>query len=296
MFNTAKHKILFAYIFLIFAAIVWGSTYVVIKDLLNDIQPISQLVYRMTLATILLFLFVRFKKLNPFKNLYVGLNLGLSLWVVYVPQTLGLVYTSASNAGFIASMYVVLVPIISFLFLNTNIHKRQVLAVLTATFGLWLLTGHSTGFKQGDILIFISALGIAVHILMADYYLKKKFNPYVLCFQQILFLTVFSFITALLLNQSFSVKNNDVIGAIVYLAIFPSFAAYLIQTVAQKYITPVNISLIGIIEPIVGALLAWTIGKEIIDVTQAVGGLIIVSSIFIAVTKTKKLHIHLKSL
>jgi drug/metabolite transporter (DMT)-like permease len=271
------------YIGLVLAMCIWGTTYVINKASLNQLQPATLVFYRMGMASVLLLIYLLIKKKHPFKNFHIGMNLGLALWVVYIPQTISLQYTTASNSSFIVSMYVLMVPYISYIFLNTSISKRQILAIGTSLIGLWCISGNINGIKTGDWLNLIAALGVAIQLIMVSFYLKRNADPEVLTFQAIFFLCLYCLVTAILMKENLSFPNTQIMPTLAYLIIFPTFIAYLLLYKAQKYISPIQISLIGILEPVTGALFAWTYGKEHPLPSQLLGGVIILTSILITV-------------
>lgn len=275
-------KIFFAHIGIIIAVLIWTSTFFVIKDLARDIDPIPQIFYRMAIASLILWVFLYFKNLNPFKNFRIGMLLGILLWFCYIPSTTGIVLTSVTNAAFIGSMAIIFVPLISIIFLKAKLEDKLILSILLTVIGLWILVGNLNNIHIGDILILISAVAGAIHLIVSQKYIRHKHNPYILCFQQFFTLTILSFFTVILTKGTFHFHNFYSVFSLLYLGIFPTFLAMLIQIICEKYINSVNITLIGLLDPVLATIIASQIGYESISSHQVMGGLLIILGVVIS--------------
>jgi drug/metabolite transporter (DMT)-like permease len=267
---------------LLFAAAVWGSTFFVVKDSLQNIDPVILVGYRFLLAAIILGIYLVYKKRNIFSDSKYGIILGFFLWLLYVPQTIGLRYTSAANSGFITGLFVAFVPLFSFLFWKRIPTKNRLFAVVLSIIGLIILTGGLKKTNLGDMLTIVTAIAYALHILLADTFVKKKFDPLVLSFQQFLTVGALSLLSGLVFKLSFSIGTVNTFAVILFLALFPTLAAFVIQLVAQKFTSPVKVALIFTMEPVFAAIFAWTVGHETFHISQAFGGLLIITAMIIA--------------
>ena len=117
-----KHKPFFSDLGLVYCAAIWGSTFFIVKESLFNVNPVMLVAYRFLIAAIILALFLNKKKL--FENWKQGLILGTLIAILYLTQTLGLKYTTASNSGFITGLFIIFVPIFSIsLLLSQPIQK-----------------------------------------------------------------------------------------------------------------------------------------------------------------------------
>jgi drug/metabolite transporter (DMT)-like permease len=285
---TKPKKVLFAHIAIVIAILIWGSTYFVIKDSLNGIHPVTLVFYRFLIATIIMGIVLAIKRMHPFKKIYRGINLGMMLWLLYIPQTIGLIYLSASNSGFLTSLYILIIPIITTIFMKNKITTQRVISIVVALIGLYIVTGGISTMGIGDSITIIAACAIAFQYLLVDYYIKQKANPLVICFQQFLFLTIWTFITMLLIKAPFTIAGESAFYEMLYLAIFPSVIAYILQTSAQMYITPMTVAIFGVLEPISAAFFSWSLGGEKMMPAKAMGGFLIIIAILIAEMQFKK--------
>lgn len=285
----------FAELGLLYAAATWGSTFYILKDSLNYVDPIVLVSYRFGLSTIVLGAFLLYRRKNLLTNLKAGIILSVLVWIMYILQTIGLKYTTATNSGFITGMFVVFVPIFSFILFKKHTQLNKIVAILISLLGLWILTGGLNYINLGDILTLGTAVAYAIHVLLIDKYVKNNVDPYILVFQQFFFVAVASLLVSLVLKLHFNPIFSNVSWAIVYLALIPTVSAMLIQFVAQKLTTPIRASLIFAMEPVFAALFAWTLGGETFILHKALGGFLIVLAIIFSDVPLKRFNIQNKS-
>ena len=160
---------------LIFVTIIWGVTFVLVKEALNDAPPFYFASLRFGLAAILSLIIINHKIITCTNSeLIGGIICGMFLFLGYAFQNFGLMNTTASKSAFITSVSVLIVPILLVLFKLQKISNKIWLAVLLATFGLYLLVLPSGGLNYGDMLTFGCALSFAIHIIFQDIYIKKS--------------------------------------------------------------------------------------------------------------------------
>ena len=267
---------------LLYAAAIWGSTFFIVKDSLEFINPIILVGYRFIIASALVALICVITKRPLFKNIKKGLVLGIFIWLLYIPQTIGLGITTASNSGFITGLFVAFVPIFSFLIFRKIPSLIGIIATLISLSGLWILTGGMTDINNGDLLTLLAAMTYAIHILYVDKFLQEGNDPFTLCFQQFLFVGIASLAVGGIAGLPFGWGNASTGWIVLFLAVFPTFSAFFIQVVAQKYTSPIRVSLIFAFEPVFAAIFAWTLGGEKIILHRAMGGLLIFLAMIIS--------------
>lgn len=272
---------------LLYAAAIWGTTFVVVKDSLEHIDPIVLVGFRFTLAAILLGIFLVAKQKPLFENFHIGAFLGFFLWALYVPQTIGLGFTTASNSAFITGLFVAFVPVFSMTIFKRRPAMKDSLAVLVSLVGLYFLTGGLLKANRGDFLTLITAMAYALHILLIARY-AQKLDPYVMAFQQFLFVGVLSLLVSLVFGLPFTIGSTKTVAAVIFLAVFPTFTAFVIQMVAQQIVPPVRVSLIFAMEPVFAAVFAWTIGGEEFNGFRAIGGLLVVLAMIVSVLPSRQ--------
>ena len=182
------------------------------------------------------------------------------------------------------------------MFFRTKLSIAKLFSVFLALLGLWLLTGGLKEINIGDMLTLIAAVTYAFHILFADKYIKKKSDPYVLSFQQFFFIGVLSIITGIVFQLPTSFGTINTLRVVLFLTLFPTVSAFVIQLIAQKYTTPVKVALIFSMEPVFAAVFAWTLGNEVFIRNRAMGGLIIVIAMILSELPLEKLMKNAKQL
>lgn len=281
---------------LLYTTIVWGSTFFLIKDILHDIHPILLLCYRFLAAALIMGVALLIIKKPLWQQLRYGILVGVLLWLTVVPQTIGLEYTTASNSGFITGLFVIFVPLLAMILHRRWLPANQWLAVALSVLGLWLLTGGLAKVNVGDGLTLLASIACAMHIIAVERAVKRM-DPYVLSFQQLALVGALSLITAVLFDLPFGFKESKTLWVMVFLTIFPTISAFVIQLVAQKHITAVRVAMLFTIEPVFAAIFAWTFGGEPFIWYKACGGLVIVAAMMAAelpldkwLKRAKKLH------
>jgi len=267
---------------LFYAAAIWGSTFFVVKSALAGIDPVILVGYRFLLAGFILLVFLKIAGKPVLKNLKQAAVVGFLLWALYIPQTIGLKYTTAANSGFITGLFVAFVP----LFLATIFRRRptmmEIIASVVSLAGLWTLTGGLSDINVGDMLTLITALTYALHLLYSDKYMKAGIDPFVISCQQFVMVGFLSLLTAWIFDLPFGIKTASAGWTVVFLALFPTLSAFVIQMLAQRIRTPVRVSLIFALEPVFAGLFAWTLGGENFITHRAIGGLLIFIALVIS--------------
>lgn len=270
--NSHKGKKLLADLGLFYAAAIWGSTFFLVKHALDEINPVVMVAYRFLMAGTILLIFLLIQRKPVLKDFKSGFLLAVLLFFLYVPQTIGLGITTASNSGFITGLFVAFVP----LFLRIIFRKKptvmEIIASGVSLIGLWILTGGMTVVNTGDILTLAAAMTYALHLLFADRYMKEGMDPFILSCQQFLLVGFFSLFTGILFDLPFSFGSANTMYIVIFLAIFPTLLAFVVQLLAQKITSPLKVSLIFALEPVFAGLFAWTAGGEPFVVRSAIGG------------------------
>jgi drug/metabolite transporter (DMT)-like permease len=262
---------------LLYCAAIWGSTFFIVKDALNGVDAVVMVGYRFMIAAALLALPLAWRRVNPFKDFKDGLLLGLVLMALYVPQTMGLYVTSASNSAFITGLFVVFTPLLSPLFQRKPTWLEWI-AVGLSLLGLYFLAGGIQGMNWGDGITLMAAFTYALHVLLTDRLADDIVDPYRLSFQQFLVIGVASFALAALFGLPFAITTTSAGWTVLFLAIFPTASSFVIQIFGQKHVPPVRTSLIFTLEPVFAVLLAWGVGREAVTVNTILGGVVIVGA------------------
>lgn len=262
---------------LLYCAAVWGSTFPMVKAVLGAVDPAALVAYRFLLSALLLLPWVLARKRRLLLLKESGILAGI-LAALYLTQTVGLRYTSASNSGFITGLFVLFVPLFLLLFFGQPPTGPQWAASGAAVAGLWLLTGGPGEFNRGDALTILSAVTYAGHLLATDRYVRADADPVLLAFHQFWMTGLLALGTAAGLGRPLEVSGLHAWGVIFFLALVPTLSAFLVQMLAQKRTAPIKVSLLFSLEPVFAALFAWTLGGEAFLPARAAGGGLIVAA------------------
>lgn len=265
---------------LVFVTLVWGVTFVTVKEAINFIPPFYFLAVRFGIATLIM-LAVTNKRLHKLtgSSLLKGILIGLMLFAGYAFQTFGLKYTSASNAGFITGLSVVIVPIIYALTTKKLPGLIPSVGIASATVGLGLLTiNENLKFNYGDILVLFCAVSYALHIILVGRFSPDN-DPFILATVQIATVAVVSFAAALFKETAPSPAsfNAQVWEALLITSILATALAFFLQTLIQKYTSPTHTAIIFTTEPLFAALAAYIIGGESFILKQGFGAAFILA-------------------
>jgi drug/metabolite transporter (DMT)-like permease len=182
-----------------------------------------------------------------------GVIAGCILYIAASLQQVGLIYTTAAKAGFITSLYIVLVPILG-IFLKQKTHSTTWLGAITAAVGLYFLSINE-GFtiEFGDLLQVIGALFWAVHIQVIDKFVKNV-DAIKLSSTQFATCSVLSLITAFIFED---ISISGVVSAIVpllYGGVMSAGVAYTLQAVGQRYAKPSHAAIALSMEAVFAAI------------------------------------------
>ncbi|WP_027634686.1 DMT family transporter [Clostridium hydrogeniformans] len=272
-----------ANLMLLMITVFWGASYILTKIGLETLETFNLISLRFIIAFLVGAAVFRKDILNTdIKTLRYSLVLSLVLFGVFISMTLGLKYTSVSSAGFLISLSVVLVPIISFIFLKERLRKKVIISIIFALIGITLLTlNENLSINRGDILCIVCAILFAVHIVLTGEFVKKV-NSVTLSVLQLGLVGIFSSIFSLF-TESFKLPNTPLSWIVVLgLSILCTALGYIVQGAAQKYISPTHTGLILSLEPVFSALFAYIFLGEFLTLKGYIGAIILLLSVLIA--------------
>ncbi|MFQ6103238.1 MAG: DMT family transporter [Candidatus Glassbacteria bacterium] len=261
---------------LILAAIIWGFSFVAQRAGMEYVGPFTFNAVRFALGGIGLIPFLwlnRSRRINSGENhpapmpktfRFGSLLVGLILFTGSSFQQIGIVYTTAGKAGFITGLYVIMVPILG-LFLGQQSDTRIWLGAALATAGLYLLSITETlTISLGDLLVLISALFWAGHVLVIGW-LSSRTDPIELAFFQFLACSLLSFIAALLVETITLWGIQKAIIAIFYAGFFSVGIGFTLQVIAQRHAHPAHAAIILSLETVFAAFGGWLILNEVLS-------------------------------
>lgn len=262
---------------LILITVVWGTTFVVIKESLSSTPPSLFLALRFTAAALVLAWVRPDRRSWPW-----ALALGLASFVSYGSQTVGLVYTTASKAAFITGLSVIITPFLAGLIQRRWVAGRVWLSAGVALAGLALMTlGGESGVNLGDLIIVGTAFAYATHILLIAAAVRKH-DPLKLAAMQLWPVALLSWGWALPHVHLIPSLPASLWWSIAYLAVVATALVLVLQNYAQRVVPAHVAALVFVLEPFVAALFGWLVLNEQLGVSGWIGGGLVVAAMLIS--------------
>ena len=268
------------------ASALYGSTFVLVQDALDDVTPSAFNVLRFGVAALALLPLVRRRDwrgpaprpTDSVRSLVVaGGALGLVGIVAYQTQNVGLHHTSTSNSSFITGLFVVFTPVIAAIRYRRPPRPRVVAAVGCALVGLFLLTGASLQLSFGDAITLITAFAWAVWLIGTGE-VTRRYDTFALIFVQVVTIGVGSVVLAAF--EGFGSVTGAVVLAVLVTGVGCSAIAFSLSAWAQRIIDPERAGVINLLEPVVAGTIGWFVGERL-GISGYAGAALILASIFV---------------
>jgi drug/metabolite transporter (DMT)-like permease len=258
----------------------WGSTFFLIKDVLVRMPVLDFLAVRFAIASVALWaIFPRALGRLTRRSMRQSLVLGGLYGVAQILQTAGLEHTPASVSGFITGMYVVCTPLFAALLLHTRLTGATWVAVALAVVGLAVLSLDGLAVGPGEVVIFLSALLYALHIVGLGAWSDAG---------QVMGMTIVQLLVISVLCLVVTAPGGIVLpgtggdwASVVYMAVFAAALALAGQTWAQAHLPPTRTAIIMSMEPVFAAVFAVLLGGESATARMLLGGLLVLSAMVI---------------
>lgn len=279
-------KILLADLSLLAVAAIWGSSFVVAKSTLDHITPFYLLFFRFTIAASLLGV-ISFQRLKKAKasDIKAGLIIGICMLLGFLLQTKGLMKTTVGINSFIVSANVVMVPFFYWLLTRRRPDNYEALGAIMCFIGIGVLSlDGNLRPGLGELLSLSSALFFALQIVAVGHFAKES-DVFVISTIQMAFAAAVSFILATTFEPKITTISNDMAISIVYLAVFSSMIAFLLQNIAQAHTSSTHAAIILSTEALFGSILGVIFLKETITIKFLIGCIAILVSVIISEVK-----------
>jgi len=272
-----------AFFSLIFATVIWGATFILVKWSVAELDVYYFLFLRFSIAALAMVLIFR-KKIRTRSRTTIRSSfiLSIALFAGYAFQTEALRFTSASNTALITGLYLVFVPLFLIAFFKDKPQITHAFGAVVSLIGLYFLTRYSpAGFNLGDGLAMLCAVAFAFQIiLMGRYTRTNNLAPFV--FYQFVFVALYAGAIALVrMKFSFEFSSIAIITLIVT-GVFATAFAFAIQAVAQRYIDPTRVGIILGLEAVFGMLFGVFVGSEVLTMLSFFGAILMIFGMMIA--------------
>jgi drug/metabolite transporter (DMT)-like permease len=270
---------------LLVSALIWGFAFVAQRAGMKYVGPFTFNGIRFILGALFLLPLIRIRKIEDpaslRKTIRLGLPAGIILFTAAALQQVGIVYTSAGNAGFITGLYMIFVPVLG-LISGRKTGAGIWLGVIFAATGMYLLTTTSDlAVSRGNFLVLISAVCWALHVLTIDRF-TKLIDPLRLAFTQFLICGILSGLIAIITEK---IELNSIFAALIpilYGGLISVGIGFTLQVVAQKEAHPSHAALILSLEAVFAFLGGIVILQEILTGKRIVGCLLMLTGMVIS--------------
>jgi drug/metabolite transporter (DMT)-like permease len=261
---------------------VWGATFVMVRDAVATIPPFTFIAYRFLAAAALLAALRPRTLTRPQPGVATaGLVAGLALFAGYGFQTVGLQYTTASNAGFITGLAVVLTPLIAAAVLRERPGLGPALGAALAFTGLALLSLQRLEVRRGDVLVLGCAVAFAAHILLLGRF-APRYSSYQLAVAQLGTVGVLALGWAAVTGELVAPAGAQVWLALAVTAVLASAAGFLVQTRAQREVSTTKTAVILTMEPVFAGLFGFLLAGERLEARGWAGACCILAGMLVA--------------
>ena len=288
-----ENKALKADLLLLLTAGIWGLAFVAQRVGMDYVGPYTYNALRFALGSLsllpLIYLSARKRRRQQPELpqgdgraiLVGGMIAGLALFAGSSFQQVGLVYTTAGNAGFITGLYVVMVPLLGLFWKQRPTAGTWVGAVLAATGLYFLSVTEDLTLKPGDFLVLISAFFWSVHVLVIGW-LSPKMDSLKLSAVQFAVCSLFSLLVALAIETMTLASILAATMPIIYGGLFSVGIAYTLQVVAQRHAHPAHSAIILSLEGSFAALGGWLLLGEILSPRGLLGCALMLSGMILS--------------
>jgi drug/metabolite transporter (DMT)-like permease len=270
-------------------ALIWGATFVTVKQALADVSTILFLALRFALAAGALALALRGRYgafLERPRAVTSGVFAGFFLFAGYAFQTAGLRYTTPSKSAFITGLSIVLVPLVASLVYKRAPRIAEGFGVMVAAAGMGLLTLEDLSLRvgYGDLLTLCCAVAFAVHIVAVGHF-SQRFGFEGLSVVQITSAAVFSMATFWWIETPQIRWTTSLLIALAVTGLLATALAFTVQAWAQKHTTATRTALIFALEPVFAWITSYIVAGETLSNQAVTGAILILAGIVLVELK-----------
>ena len=267
---------------LLLVSIIWGATFPLVKVSLYYISPMGFLTMRFLLAALIIFIAYFQRIFNNITAMKASLILGIFLFLGYAFQTIGLKYTTSSNAGFITGLYVVFTPLFSHFIVREKITWRVITSLFLSVIGLYFISDVH-GLNFGDFLELLCAVAYGIHVSLIGKF-SREYDASSLTMLQLFF--VFLFSSFFWTYEGFNFNPTPIlIFGIIFTGIFASALGIFVQVRAQRKIPPARAAIIFTTEPVFAGLFSWIFLGEVYGYRGIIGSSLIILAMLLSISE-----------
>ena len=250
---------------LVLVTLFWGVSYLLMDTALEDSEPFTLNFIRFFGAFVIAAaaFFPKIRNVNKITLMYSSL-IGLILVFVYIGATFGVMYTSLSNAGFLCALTCVFTLVLGLIFKKQIPDKKFIFVIVICFAGIALLSlDENLKPAPGDIICLLCAVSYAADLLVTETAVSKdEVNVFQLGVFQLGFTGIFCLTAAVMFETLHLPQSPKVWGVVVFLVVFCTGIAFIVQTIAQQYTSASRVGIMFTLEPVFAAITAYFIAGE----------------------------------
>ena len=271
---------------IIAATIIWGSSFVIVKDVTNSMPPAWILVVRFTAAAIIMAVaFLKYRELY-FERSHVGFGLlfGLAMFLAYYTQTIGITDTTPGKNAFLTGTYCVIVPFLAWVLVRRRPNRYNIVAAVLCIVGIGFISlDGSLTMRFGDAMTLVCAVFYALHIILVSQFAQGR-NIYVLTMWQFVGVAICSLIVGGLFEPmpDWAAVPMDCWVSLAYLAVACTTVALLFQNIGQAHLPPASAALLLSLEAVFGVAFSVALGAETLTLRIVFGFALVFVAIIVS--------------
>ncbi|MBO4353271.1 MAG: DMT family transporter [Eggerthellaceae bacterium] len=281
---------------IIAATIIWGSSFVIMKDVTTMLSPAWILAVRFTAATVIMAIVFLGHRAQYFERSHVGYGMlfGLVIFLAYYAQTVGLTDTTPGKNAFLTGTYCIIVPFLAWALVRRRPNRFNVIAALLCLVGIGLISlGGGDGdlsMRFGDAMTLVGAAFYALHIILVSQFSKGR-DIYVLTMWQFAGMGLCALVVGGLFEPapSWSELPFDCWISLAYLTVACSVLALLFQNIGQAHLPPATAALLLSLEAVFGVAFSVALGAETLTLRVVLGFICVFVAIIISEVLPEKL-------
>ena len=277
---------------LVLTAAIWGFAFVVVKDSLDYVGAVYMIAIRYSMAAIVMgLIFIKKWRMLDARYIRHGLLTGAFLFTAYTTQTIGCDFTTAGKNAFLTTVYVILIPLISWILYKKRPGWYVFVAAILSLTGIGLLalgTGDTAGLNKGDALTLVCGLFYALHIIWTAKYNDQGDDTLFLTLLQFVVCALFGWIFAPVYDGAFptaAIQNPRVISSMLYLGLLSTMLCFSLQNIGLKYVQSSLASLFLSFESVFGVLFSTLFLHEKLTLRMGIGCVLIFVAVVLAETR-----------
>ncbi len=271
---------------IIAATVIWGSSFVIVKDVTSVMSPAWILAVRFTAAFVIMAIVMMRKRALYFERSHIGYGLlfGLAMFLAYYTQTIGITDTTPGKNAFLTGTYCVIVPFLAWALAHRRPNRYNIVAALLCIVGIGFISlDGSLSVRFGDAMTLVCAVFYALHIVLVSKFAEGR-DIYVLTMWQFVGVSACSLIVGGLFEPmpDWCALPVECWASLAYLTVACTTLALLFQNIGQAHLPPASAALLLSLEAVFGVAFSVAFGAESLTLRVVIGFVLVFAAIIVS--------------